>query len=309
MMQAVKVLAETAQAGIEDIGDRTAVLKFYTDRIDSLTAEWAANVLPEIETSVDAVVIEISCGGYDNNEIAGFVSKEDWGRLDTLAISFQRLTGIIRKLSKPVVAALTGDAMDFGLEMALSTAAVCAADTTMGFAAEKNGFAPMGGGLTEIAMRTYEIGKNVPGLDIVPFLKRAFLFLYMGKPCVGLEQVASQGVLLSEAKTFPKKELIDRAKQKALFLFGQGYQPETEERIIQTMGTTAAAALEITAINARYGGFISERLQELAADIAWILGGGDVPKGTMVPESQFLRCERAAFIRACQRLSRKEKTT
>lgn len=307
-MQTVRILAETAKARVEDIGDRIAALKFCAGRIDSLTAEWAANALQEIEASVDAVVVEVSCSGYDNDEIINLVSKEDWDGLDALATSFQRLTRVIRKSSKPVVAALTGEAMDFGLEMAISATAVCAADAAMGFAVEKNGFAPMGGGLTEITLRTHGISKNVPGLDIVPFLKRVFLFLYMGKPCVGLEQATSQGVFLSGARTFQEKELMDRAKQKALFLFDQGYQPTTEDRTIQTMGTTAAAALEIMAINARHGGFISAELQALATDIAWILGGGDVPKGTQVPESQFLRCERAAFIRACQRFSGKEKT-
>jgi 3-hydroxyacyl-CoA dehydrogenase len=49
----------------------------------------------------------------------------------------------------------------------------------------------------------------------------------------------------------------------------------------------------------RMGGFISEYDQFLAATIADVITGGDVPAGTLITEEYLLDLEREAFVRLC----------
>ena len=304
-----KVLLEMASAQIEDLGDGVALLKFTAENgcVDSATAQWAADALTKAQDGVNAFVVE-GCVGYDNNEVYGLVKEEDWSKLEKTTSQFQNLTKTISWLSKPVVAALKGDVMDFGLEIAMSAAAACETEAVLGLAVKKNRFSPMCGGLAELTLRAYSIGENVMGCDIVPFLKRAFQQVYLGKPCAGVEEARVKGLPIAMASSCGKENLVAKAKQKAMFLSDQRYAPRTKERSILATGTTGSAALEVMAINMRQGGFISQELLAIAADIAWVFGGGDVPKGTQVSETQLLRLEREAFLKACKRLARKEET-
>lgn len=305
----MKILMQTARAQIEDIGDRTAALRFIGET-DSATASWAADALSQLENDMDAFVITSADGffgkGYDANEIKSLTQEGNWDGLDKLSACFQNLTETIRRLSKPVTAAVNGLAMDFGVELAMSCDAICEAEAEYGFGAGKNGFPLMGGGLSEIALNTYGISADVPGLDVVPLLKRVYQCLYMSPPCKGFTEAVKKGLPLKGTQICGEADLLEKSKREALHLFVQGYEPQTKDRVVMVTGSTGTAALEIMAINMRYGNFISEQLLETAAGIAWVLGGGDVPKNTLVPESRLLACEREAFVSACKRSTQRK---
>lgn len=311
-MHTGKVLYEAAKARVLELEDRVAALCFCAQdgRIDSATAKWAADALRKIEQQVDGVIImsdtENFCTGTDTDEIAVLMSEGNWTGLEEIPNRFQELTRTIRGYSKPVVTLATGLTMDIGMEMVLCSAAVMEAEAVFGFAVERNGLPPMGGGLTELALRTYAIGADVPGHDILPFLKRVFTTVYGGKPCAGTDEAVKRGLPLPNVRSCSKEELLSKGKREVLHLMSQGYVPRTDERIITVPGATGAAALEIMTINTQLGGFISEKLLHLASDIARVLSIGGVPKGTLVTEGRFLECERSAFIQACRRTARKE---
>jgi 3-hydroxyacyl-CoA dehydrogenase len=204
------------------------------------------------------------------------------------------------------VAAAQGSVKNFGFELALCADAILESDASFSFWTQENLFPPMGGGLTEIALHAYALGENVPGYDVVPFLKRVYSLLYLGGICSGVDEAVKRGIPLPDARNCAAVELLDRAKAKALSLSKEGRRPYPKDRGIVASGTTGAAALEIIAINLHRGGFISKDLLNLGEGVAWVLCGGDVPKGTPVTEAQMLKCERKAFTRACQRLARKE---
>lgn len=305
----MKILMQTARAQIEDIGDRTAALHFIGE-IDSATASWAADALSQLENDMDAFVITsadgIFCKGYDANEIESLTQEGNWDGLDKLSARFQNLTETIHRLSKPVTAAVNGLATDFGVELAMSCDAVCEAEAEYSFGIGKTGLPLMGGGLSEIALRIYEISADVPGLDVVPFLKRVYQYLYMGSPCKGFTEAVKKGLPLKSSHICAEAELLEKSKREALHLFVQGYEPQTRDRVAMVTGTTGTAALEIMSINMNYGKFISEQLSETAAGIAWVLGGGDVPKGALVSENRLLACEREAFVSACKRSTQRK---
>lgn len=305
-MMAGNILLETAGARTEDLGGGAVLLRLDS-RVDSATAGWAADALERLADNATAFVVS-GGNGYDTGEIDGLAAREDWTGLEEAAGRFQALTQAIRRLSKPVVAALTGEVSDLGIELGMAADGVCEAEAVYGFAIKKNRFTPVAGGLAELALRTYAIGADVMGSDIVPFLKRAFQQLTMGKPCTGFAEAAAKGIPFQMASSCGREELNGKAKEKALFLAAQGYEPPREERVILVTGATGTAALEITSINMQRGGFLSPEMLGMAADIARVFGGGDVPKGTLVSETQLRKLEREAFLNACKRRAGKEKT-
>lgn len=301
------ILLETTAARAEELGDGVALLRFTDGIVSSATARWAQGALTELAAASTAFVVD-GCAVYDNNEIYGLAGREDWPGLEAAAAELQGLTKTIRELERPVVAALYGETADLGIELGLAADGVCAAEAVFAFAIRGNRFIPLAGGLAELALRTYAIGADVMGCDIVPFFKRIFGQLYMGKPCQGIAEAAARGIPFAAASGCGKDELLRKAKEKALFLAAQGYAPRSEERAAIVTGTTGAAALEIMAINMQRGGFLSGEMLGMAADIARVFGGGDVPKGAFVSETQLLKLEREAFVNACKRQAWKEET-
>lgn len=304
-----KVLLETQGARMELLEGGVAWLRFSSDsgRVDSAAAGWAAAALRELQDRVKAFVVE-GCAGYDNDEIRMLAQSQNWKGLEEASAGFQSLTGTMRSLSVPVVAALRGNVTDLGVEIAMAADGVCAAEAVLSFDGKGTPFTPTAGGLAELALSTYAIGQYVPGCDIVPFLKRTFQLFVTGKPCQGPAEAAQKGIPLIWATSCSADTLEEKAAAKALFLAEQGYCPPPGERSVTASGATGAAALEITAVNLYRGGFISQDRYRLAGDLAWVLGGGDVPKGTPLTESRLRKLEREAFLISCRRMVEKEET-
>lgn len=299
-----KILLDTDKARAINIGD-SAVLLQLGDRVDSGTAAWAAEALQKLEGYYNAVILA-GGNGYDIDEIQGLSAQQDWAALEEVARRFQSLAQAIRKSPMPVVMALTGQVTAFGIELGLAADSVCSADAVFSFEIRKNRFTPVAGGLAELTLRTYDICAAVAGSDVVPFFKRISQQMIMGKPCEGLAEAATKGIAFNMASSCCNEELINKAKEKALFLAAQGYVPCTEWRTALVTGKTGTAALEIVSVNMQQGGFLSSEMLGMAADIARVFGGGDVPKGAIVPETQLLLLEREAFLNACKRQGRKE---
>lgn len=304
-----KVLLETRGACVELLDCGVAWLRFTSDgdRVASAAAAWAAAALRQRQDGVKAVVVE-GCVNYDKEEILALARSGDWKGLEDVSASFQSLTAAMRGLAVPVVAALRGTITDLGVELAMAADAVCAAEAVVSLGGKDTPFTPTAGGLVELALGTYAIGQNVPGCDIVPFLKRAFQLFVTGKPCQGLREAAQKGIPLPWSTDCAPEELEARATAQALFLAGGGGARPAEERTTAVSGTTGAAALEITAVNLHRGGFLSRDRYLLAGDAARVLSGGDVPKGTALTETRLRALERAAFLTSCRRLAEKEET-
>lgn len=288
------VLAQIEGAILLDLGDNVAALAFRgeADKISSETAGWSAGALQEIEEGCDGVVVF----GAGENLCCGNAEESD-GKPTDISKAFQSLTSTIRHYSKPVVTLMTGQSVGFGYEVALNSHAVLASSNVTKFGYDfTQGLPPMGGGLTAQILDTYSIGDNVPGHDIIPFLKALLNTVYTPKKYESIFDAKAKGLLPKTVTILPEGEdLLEKGKQKVLHLYQEGFC-RTEEKIVAACGTTGRAAMEITIVNSYEGLFVSQQMYPIALKIAGIIGGGNVPKKTFVAEKQFLELETRAFV-------------
>lgn len=287
------VVDKINEACLLDLSDNIVALVFSGEgsKISSETAEWAANVLKKIADKYNGVVIF----GDDKNLCSGnrIEPKED---LINCCRAFQSLTTTIRHYGKPVVTLFQGKSIGLGYEIALNSHAVIASPDGVEFGYDfSQGFSPMGGGLTAQIMDTYAIGDNVPGHDIVPFLKTLLNNNYAPKKVENIFEAKANGLLPKNTFIIQDEEaIIEKGKQKALNLFNEGFE-KVEKKAVIVSGTTGRAALEITIINRYEGLFMPQTIYQIALKMAGIICGGNVPKRTLITEQQFLNLEAQAL--------------
>jgi 3-hydroxyacyl-CoA dehydrogenase len=74
------------------------------------------------------------------------------------------------------------------------------------------------------------------------------------------------------------------------------YHPSMKARKVVVAGRVGIAALEVTLLNLKEGGFISSHDYLVGRAVAAALCGGNVEKGTQVSEEWLLDVERREFI-------------
>lgn len=287
------VVVEIDEACILDMGDKIAALVFSdeSNKISSKTARWATNALIEIENNYNGLLVF----GDGENLCSGNIIELGEDPV-SCAKKFQSLTTAIKHYSKPVVTLLKGESLGLGYEVALNSHAVIACPNDVKFGYDfSQGFSPMGGGLTAQIIETYSKGDNVPGHDIVPFLKVLLNNVYGPKKFENIFEAKAKGYLPANTSIcINEDDIVEKGKQKVINMFNEGFN-KVEEKSIVVSGTTGRAALEITIVNSYEGLFLPLTLYKIALKAAWIIGGGNVPKKTLVSEQQFLNLEAQAF--------------
>lgn len=281
-----KVSASAQEDAVYDLGDEIYALAFggKDGKIGQETARWAARALQQVENSCDGIVIlgsggNLCCG---NEKV-------------TSPEVFQQLTGVVRHYRKPIVTLMTGEAFGYGYELALNSQAVLVSPEVTRFGYDLESGSPMGGGLTAQIIETYAIGENVPGHDIVPFLKVLLNNIYMPKKYEDLKEAKKKGYLPKNAVVVEAgTNILEQGKQKVCHLYCEGFSPAAE-KVVKVTGTTGRAALEILLMNGYEGGFITDEIFSLLLAVANVISGGDVPAKTMISEARFLQLEAEAF--------------
>ncbi len=297
---------ENNAVSVSDLGDQVAVIIFKSETISSAAAAYAAAAVEELKASCNGIVVagagDNFCSGIDLAEIKAAAAAKEWGRLQLISEAYQSFTREIKYSKVPVVTLAKGNVMDFGLEVAAVSAEVILADNAVVvYNTAKNGFAPMGGGLTQAAIEAYAIGAGVPGADLVPFLKRTFGNLYNGRPAAGAEAKAKGW--LSNCRVLKRDACtLQKAKETALTLYNEGYKAPLPVTVM-VKGFTGRGALDVMALNAALGFFIPESLCKIACQVSRVMTGGDVPNRTEAPEVQLLKLEKEAFMKTMQEAS------
>lgn len=237
------------------------------------------------------------CVGANLLEI-GFAAQ--MGMFDTLSKAveaLQRLDLGLRYAPKPVVAAVRGQTLGGGAEIALHAARiVAAAETYMGLVETGVGLIPSGGGCKEMLRRHLSPPMRSPGAAPLPHLRRVFETIGLAKVSTSALEARELGYLSpGDPIVMHADHVLSVAKAVVLALAG-GYRPPERGNVIYAAGRDAAAALEVGVWQMMWGRHISEYDGVIGRHLARVLACGDLSAPQWVPEEYVLGLERQAFL-------------
>jgi 3-hydroxyacyl-CoA dehydrogenase len=198
----------------------------------------------------------------------------------------------------PTVAAVQGLALGGGCELQMHcTRAVVAFESVIGLVEAGVGLIPGWGGCTELALRSAQAAASTQTGDLLNFLQPLHMNIAMGKSSRSAADARALGMLRdSDVVVMHPRELLHVAKEAARALAEAGYRPALPPRGVPVAGRPGIATLEMTLLNMRDGGMISEHDYKVSRASAVALCGGEVDGGTLVDERWLLKVERALFM-------------
>jgi len=215
--------------------------------------------------------------------------------------AFQGATMALKYAPVPVVAAPFGRVLGGGAEVCLHSHRVQAShETYIGLVEVGVGLLPAGGGTKEMLLRQMACSPEGTGADPLPFVRKAFDALGMGKVSLSAWEAFDLGFLRrGDGVSMNPEHLIHDAKRAALDLLDTGWQPLRRPARVAVMGRDGLANVRSMLHNLVQGRQISEHDALVGGKIAWVLCGGEVDGGTVVTEEYLLDLERRAFVELC----------
>jgi 3-hydroxyacyl-CoA dehydrogenase len=110
-----------------------------------------------------------------------------------------------------------------------------------------------------------------------------------------------------DSVTMNADRLIADAKEHAVRLAGDGYQPPRRRERIRVGGETVLAPLKLGVHLAQRAGRISGHDALIGRKLATVIAGGDLPHPAEVSEQYLLDLEREAFLSLCGEPSTQER--
>lgn len=222
----------------------------------------------------------------------------DWDMIDEAAKALQ--DGLMKmKYSRiPVVAAPFQMTLGGGMEVVLHCNRVqAAAETYIGLVEMGMGLLPGGGGNKEMLIRFTEGLREDTKVDRLPYVQKAFEAIAMATVATSAREAQELGFLRATDKvTVNQDHLIHDAKQTALAMHMEGYEPPVKKPII-VLGEYGVATFKAGVQNLFWGGYVTEHEMKIAGEIAYVLCGGNIKPHSAVSEQYLLDIEREAFLR------------
>lgn len=300
-----RVVEKNSGASVIDLGDGVFCLEFHT-KMNAIGGDILSMIHKSIrrteEEGVGLVIANegaIFSAGANLMLLAMAIAGGDFDDISMTVKSFQRAMMAIKYSKIPVVVAPHNLVMGGGSEICLHADAMNPhAETYMGLVEIGVGLLPAGGGTKEMAIRAIKLAENYE-VDPSPFIFKNFMNIAMAKVSLSASELLAMGFMRQgDAFTMDLDKRIYDAKQKAIAL-SVNYRPGRPLTDLKAPGRSVAASIKSQLYNMRMGGFISEYDQFLAATIADVITGGDVPAGTLITEEYLLDLEREAFVRLC----------
>ncbi len=237
--------------------------------------------------------------GANLAQVADVCASGDFAKVDRFVAEFQNATMAIKYAQVPVVAAVQGMALGGGCEFAMHAARrVLALESYMGLVEAGVGLIPAGGGCKEFALQAAAwAAPTVTPNEVLAFIQPAFMNIATAKVSKSAHEAIGYGFArATDTILFNADELLHVAIKEARALADAGYAPQPRARGIPVAGRAGIAALEMTLVNMRDGGFISAYDYRVARAAAVALCGGEIEGGSLVDETWLLRIEREQFV-------------
>ncbi|MGE5663716.1 MAG: 3-hydroxyacyl-CoA dehydrogenase family protein, partial [Deltaproteobacteria bacterium] len=302
-----KVVLRNQGATLYDLGDGVLGLEFHTkmNAIDgdivSMMNEGVALAEKEFAGMVIANHAENFCVGANLMLVFMEAQNGNFAAIETMVREFQNACMRLRYSEKPVVAAPAGMALGGGCEICLGADRVrAAAETYMGLVEVGVGLLPAGGGTKEMVVRHLDGIPDGVAADPLPFLRKAFETVGMAKVATSAKEAREFGFLRPWDKvTIQRDFLIQDAKSTVLGMNREGYEAPRPRADIVLPGRAEFSTFAYALYAMRVAGQISEYDELVGKKIAFVMTGGDIPRGTRVSEQDLLDLEREAFLSLC----------
>jgi 3-hydroxyacyl-CoA dehydrogenase len=300
-----KPVKQNAGASVIDLSDGVLAVEFHSkmNTIGGDTLQMLGAGIAEAERNGVALVVgndAVNFSAGANLMLLLLEAQEGhWDDIDLMVRSFQAATSALRYARIPVVVAPAGLALGGGCEVALHGFRVqAAAETYMGLVEVGVGLIPAAGGTKELLARAVET--VLPHADLLPHVQRVFETIGLAKVSTSALDARAIGYLRDvDGISMNRERLMWDAKQHALALVRDGYQPPPRRRSVRVGGDSVRAALELGIHLAHRAGRISEYDVVIGRALAGVLAGGALPNETTVSEQHLLDLEREAFLKLC----------
>ncbi len=245
--------------------------------------------------------------GADLTMMMDDVANGNYDAVNDILGKFQHVSMQLRHSMVPTVAAVRGMALGGGCEFAMhSDRIVAATESYIGLVEAGVGLLPAGGGTKEFAERAAHKASHD---DLDKYIADAFSVIAMAKTSSSAQEALELGYLRdSDIIIFNSDEILYVAKQQIKAMAESGYRPPVAQ-LMPAAGIAGIANRKLMLENMREGNFISEYDDVVATNIATVLCGGEVDKGSLVNAQWLLRLEREHFIALTKQAKTQERIT
>ncbi len=298
-------LLSNPSASLLDLGDGILCLEFHSkaNSVDPNVMRMMRAAVEEAEAHYEGLVIGSEgpnfCVGANLQFLLELSREGRWDPIRQAVETMQHTCLALRDCRKPVVAAVFGQTLAGGCEIAMHAARRQAlAETYIGLPEAGVGLIPGAGGTKEMLAR-WMSSAPAEG-DPLPYLKPAFEIIAMGKvSSCAAEAVAWRYLDQNDPLTMNSQRLIEDARQTALAMARAGYAPPVASPLIPVMGRGGFASLKLILHLMKEAHYISEYDAKVGEKLAYVLSGGELTAPATVPERYLLELEREAFLSLC----------
>jgi 3-hydroxyacyl-CoA dehydrogenase len=299
-----QVIYSNPGASLVNLGDGVVCLEFHSkaNSLDEGVLVLLAGLLDDGNGEHRALVIgnegKNFCVGANLSMLLAWCREGRWQEVEKAVGETQRLFRSLRGSRRPTVAAVFGQTLAGGCELAMHCHRVqAAAETYMGLVEVGAGLIPAAGGCTEL-LRRHTSGLS-PQQDLTPATREAFETIGMAKVSNSAAEARERRFLQATDRiTMNRDRLIADARHTALALVSAGYEPEPPADVL-VGGEVVRAALELDLYLTHEAGWISGYDLEIGRKLANVLSGGPLSQPAWVSEDYLLGLEREAFLSLC----------
>ena len=302
------VVCEMEHCVLLDMGD--GVLGFEINSPENgITADLrrelveAVNLLDDDNCYVGMVLLDKNINflcSIDLKYALKIIANKDYKAIEAASEDFQRVCLRLKYAKKPIVAAIHGPVLGGSLEYVIHASRIVAhVETCMGFVEASVGFLPVGGGVKELLTRAASEISVYDYSDFNPALHKYWKNMVASTISKNAFHARKMGYLQPTDKIVAQIDLLpQRAKEEVLTMVKEGYRQKVPFKV-KVSGTSGYAYLESAVNTMRNDGCISEYDAVIAREIAKVITGGDVPKDTLLSETELLKLERKGFVNLC----------
>ncbi len=303
-----KEVKSNPSTSLIDLGDGVFCLEKHT-KMNAMNFEiidFSAYAVEYVAKNGVGLVIGNQSGGMPGafsagGDLAFMGAAAKAGKFTDIDSGIARLHDVMQMLrysNFPVVAAPYGLTLGGGCEYCVAANRVVAhAETYMGLVEIGAGLLPGGLGMLNLWRKILSnIPENMKITDLSGLFIPCFMMVAQAQVSMGASELRKRGFLNNQDRiVFNRDLLIGEAKKEVLKMVEEGWTPPLREPVL-VAGQEVQGMVWAELLNMKSGSYITPHMEFIAKKIAYVMSGGDVIQGTRIPEEQWMKQERQAFV-------------